>query len=289
MEWVADMLEFIDNLNEWQFYAFITAVFLGLGVFSKGAASVKWSKGKAISGVVNFAFLKLTFFYSGLFFFALPLLKSWYGAQGFPQISREFWESVPLPLAALALLLVYDFGVYWSHRLLHTSVLWPAHAVHHSDTDMNFLTWSRGHPTEQIIIASILFLSSTWLGLEVEEVAGLALLRALHQYYVHANLDWDHGPFHYLLVSPRFHRWHHVDKIEAYDKNFASIFPFYDKMFGTYYNPHSAFDMPTGIGEHTPGHNLVALTAWPFMEWGRMIAAKLSSDEKAPEAAASET
>jgi len=187
------MLEFIDNLNEWQFYAFITAVFLGLGVFSKGAVSVKWSKGKAISGVVNFAFLKLTFFYSGLFFFALPLLKSWYGAQGFPQISREFWESVPLPLAALALLLVYDFGVYWS------------------------------------------------------------------------------------------------DKIEAYDKNFASIFPFYDKMFGTYYNPHSAFDMPTGIGEHTPGHNLVALTAWPFMEWGRMIAAKLSSDEKAPEAAASET
>jgi len=224
------MLEYIDNLNEWQFYAFITALFVGLGVLSKGESAVKWSKAKALSGIVNFAFLKLTALYSGLFFFAMPALKEWYGGQGFPQIPRDFWESVPLPLAALAILLVYDFGVYWSHRLLHTSVLWPAHAVHHSDTDMNFLTWSRGHPTEQIIIVTILFLSSTWLGLKVEEVAGLALLRALHQYYVHANLDWDHGPFHYLLVSPRFHRWHHVDHVEAYDKNLWPCRPAYSNV-----------------------------------------------------------
>jgi sterol desaturase/sphingolipid hydroxylase (fatty acid hydroxylase superfamily) len=272
------MLDFIQSLNEWQFHAALIAVFCVLGLASRGAASVKWSKSKAISGVVNFAFLKLTFFYSGLFFFALPLLQGWYDGMGFPQVPREFWDGIPWPLTALALLFMYDFTLYWVHRLLHTSVLWPSHAVHHSDTDMHFLTWSRGHPTEQIVIASALVLSSTWMGLSIEAIAGLAIVRALHQYYVHANLDWDHGPLHYLLVSPRFHRWHHVDHPDAYDKNFASIFPFLDKMFGTYYNPHSAFDMPTGIGEHTPGHNIVALTVWPFMEWARMIGAKLKRE-----------
>lgn len=277
------MLEFIDNLNEWQFYALLIVVFSVLGLLSRGATSSKWSKSKVISGVVNLAFLKLTLVYGGLFFLALPFLQTGYASLGLPQVSREFWDKTPFLLTCLALLLVYDFSVYWVHRLLHTSVLWPAHAVHHSDTDMHFLTWSRGHPAEQFVIVSALVFSSTWMGLDVKEIASLALLRALHQYYVHANLDWDHGPFHYLLVSPRFHRWHHVDHPDAYDKNFASIFPFYDKMFGTYYNPHSAVDMPTGIGAHTPGHNLIALTAWPIMEWARMISAKLSSTNPAQE------
>lgn len=271
------MLNFIDNLNEWQFYIFLIVVFMGLGLLSRGAGSKKWTMNKAKSGAANLIFLKLTILYGGLFWGGVVLLSRWYEGQEFPQIPREFWTDIPLPIAALALLLMYDLSVYWVHRLLHTSVLWPSHAVHHSDTDMNFLSWSRGHPVEQMFIAGALVLSSTWMGLKVEEIAGLALLRSLHQYYVHANLDWDHGPFHYFLVSPRFHRWHHVDHPDAYDKNFASIFPFFDKMFGTYYNPHSAFDMPTGIGENTPGHNIIALTAWPFMEWGRMIAEKLRS------------
>lgn len=277
------MLDFIANMNEWQFYPFIVVCFLALGLMSKGAASVKWTREKATSGAVNLIFLKTSVLYSGLFFMAVIGLQKWYGAQGFPQLSREFWDSVPMPLAALALLFVYDFTLYWVHRFLHTSWLWPSHAVHHSDTDMNFLTWSRGHPVEQMVIAGALVLSSTWLGLEMSEIAGLALMRSLHQYYVHANLDWDHGPLHYVLASPRYHRWHHVDHPEAYDKNFASIFPFLDKMFGTYYNPHSAFDMPTGIGEHTPRHNLIALITWPFMEWARMIGEKLPSAKETPD------
>jgi sterol desaturase/sphingolipid hydroxylase (fatty acid hydroxylase superfamily) len=57
----------------------------------------------------------------------------------------------------------------------------------------------------------------------------------------------------------------------AYDKNFASIFPFFDLMFGTYYNPGSSVAVPTGIGNN-PDNNVIALILYPFGEWGRMLA-----------------
>jgi sterol desaturase/sphingolipid hydroxylase (fatty acid hydroxylase superfamily) len=40
-----------------------------------------------------------------------------------------------------------------------------------------------------------------------------------------------------LIVSPRFHRWHHTDETEARDKNFAGLLPLWDLLFGTYYVP----------------------------------------------------
>ena len=69
-----------------------------------------------------------------------------------------------------------------------------------------------------------------------------------------------------LLVSPRFHRWHHVDLPEAYDKNFASIFPFFDLAFGTYHDPEPSVDKPTGF-EGGPGNDVIKLLTYPFTAW----------------------
>ena len=55
--------------------------------------------------------------------------------------------------------------------------------------------------------------------------------------YVHMDLDWTHGPLRYVIASPRLHRRHHADVPEAYGKNLANVFPFYDVMFGTDYVP----------------------------------------------------
>ena len=112
--------------------------------------------------------------------------------------------------------------------------------------------------------------------------SGAALIKGLHQYYVHSNIDWNHGPFKMLLVSPQFHRWHHAAEEAAWDKNFASIFPFLDKIFGTYYYPGTAVNTPTGF-EGTPGHDIVELLFYPFKEWSRMIKAKFAkTDPVAP-------
>jgi len=68
--------------------------------------------------------------------------------------------------------------------------------------------------------------------------------------------------------------------VEAYDKNFASIFPFIDKMFGTYYYPGTAVNVPTGF-PGTPKNDFVALICYPFTEWYRMIKAKISPKSNA--------
>ena len=63
---------------------------------------------------------------------------------------------------------------------------------------------------------------------------------------VHANVDWDWGPLRGVLASPRFHRWHHSDEADARDKNFAGIFPVFDRVFGTYFMLRGR--VPTSFG-----------------------------------------
>lgn len=253
--------------------AWLTAVFTVLAFLSRGSSALRWPKSLRQSGVTNFLIQQISSLNGALYFVLIAPLVTLYAWLGLPVLDAEAWDSVPLVVKGLAALVVYDFSLYWVHRMLHTSMLWPSHAVHHSDPELHFLSWSRGHFTEQFVIAGCLVFTSSWMGFRIEEIAGLALIKGLHQYYVHSKLDWGHGPFRDVLVSPQFHRWHHANVPEAYDKNFASIFPVFDRMFGTYYNPGSAIDVPTGIAD-SPANDFVTQTLYPFRKWGEMLKAR---------------
>ena len=251
------------------YYGLLFAFFTFLAFLAKGRRAFSWTSEQANSSFVNFAFIAVNTFFA--FFVGLAILGIHNGlnAIGFPRISAEFWADIPWIAKAFAALLVYDFNVYWMHRFLHKGVLWPTHAVHHSDTQLHFLSWSRGHFIEHLILFSGLAIMGTWLGLTDKEIYLLGFIKGMHQYYVHSKLDWDHGVLKNWIVSPTYHRWHHADVVEAYDKNFASIFPFYDRLFGTYYCPGSAKDIPTGF-DTNPGDDFVDLMMHPFKEWTRM-------------------
>jgi len=252
-------------------YAGLLVVFTLLAVATRGREALEWRPELRQSALTNFLILHIGALTGALYFVTIAPMVAAYDSLGLPQIPPSAWQDVPFVLKALAALIVYDFSLYWVHRFLHTSWLWPSHAVHHSDPELHFLSWSRGHFTEQLVIAACLVVSSSWLGLDIKEIYGLALVQGLHQYYVHARIDWDHGIFKYLIVSPQMHRWHHAEVEAAYDKNFASIFPVFDLVFGTYYNPGSCINVPTGIGNN-PDNNVFALILHPFREWGRMLA-----------------
>ena len=101
------------------------------------------------------------------------------------------------------------------------------------------------------------------------------MLFTLLNCYVHIDIDFGHGPFKYLLASPRLHRWHHADHPDASGKNLASIFPFYDVFFGTYYLPGRC-DKPVGaLSDDVPAFNLVAQVALPFTRWLQMGSASV--------------
>ena len=203
-------------------------------------------------------------------YIAMEATRNSYSLLSIPALPASIWESVPWPILLLISLLAKDFSDYWNHRLMHMRWIWPIHAVHHSDTHVNFLTSYRIHFLESIFMDASYVILLTWLGIPPVIGAAGRMLFTLFNCYVHIDVDFGHGPFKYILAPPRQHRWHHADHPDAYGKNLAIVFPFYDQLFGTYYLPGRC-DKPMGaLSVDVPPYNLVAQVGLPFTRWLQM-------------------
>ncbi|MEM6382306.1 MAG: sterol desaturase family protein [Pseudomonadota bacterium] len=198
-----------------------------------------------------------------------------YSVISLPTIDPAFWDDVPIVLTFLAALVVKDFIDYWTHRWMHMRWLWPVHAAHHSEEEMTGLTTYRVHFLETYVMIISYVLGASWLGIPKEAIAGGGIIYLLHNAYVHADLDWEHGPFKYLLASPRFHRWHHANEPSVFGKNLANMMPIWDVLFGTYHNPHRC---PHELGIDEIKHDdPVAIYFYPFKKWASELRAEFAS------------
>lgn len=170
---------------------------------------------------------------------------------------------LPLWVQGVGIVLVTEIIGYWMHRWFHTSELWKFHAVHHSSVDLDWLSAVRLHPANDAGMKIATTLPVLAMGFAPVAVAGIVPVLTLLAILVHAHVDWDWGPLRAIIVSPRFHRWHHTDEAAARDRNFAGLLPVIDMLFGTYYMPT---DMrPSVFGTATPvPAGLVAQLAFPF-------------------------
>ena len=198
-----------------------------------------------------------------------------YQSLGIPHLPPEIWDTTPLWLVCILGFVAKDFADYWAHRVMHTTWGWPTHAAHHSDTHVNAFTTFRVHYFESVVMFLTYIILLTWLQMP-QALPFVIMMGYLHNLYVHMNLPWAHGPFKLLLASPAFHRWHHADVPAAYGKNLANAIPAWDALFGTYYYP-GVCKAPmgaklTGIEDKNP----ISIFLYPFQEWGRMIAQRLS-------------
>ncbi|HEX4301697.1 MAG TPA: sterol desaturase family protein [Rhizomicrobium sp.] len=155
----------------------------------------------------------------------------------------------PLWLQAIEIFVIGDFFGYWQHRMFHRTRLWRFHAVHHSSSDLDWLSSVRLHPVNDIGAKLIQAVPLVALGFNLGAVALYAPVTTFYAIMVHANLSWDLGPFRAVFVSPAFHRWHHTKAEEGLDKNFAGGLPLWDILFGTYYMPRR---QPTVFGIDDP-------------------------------------
>ncbi|MDJ0920813.1 MAG: sterol desaturase family protein [Henriciella sp.] len=244
-------------------------LFTVLAFVARRGDAIRWSPDFLKSVRVNWSFIAFNGLLAPVAFLAVKALNNGFEASGIPTVPPEFWAVAPAIVPAIVAVIVADFVDYWSHRIRHTSVLWPMHAVHHSDTQMHYLSWYRAHIIELVVIQGGYLVLATWMGASPGAVAGVVIFRAFHQQYCHMKVDWSHGPFGLFLASPRFHRWHHADHPEAWNKNFSNIMPLWDRLFGTYYCPGKC-DAPLGFAGN-PGENFLQLLIYPFKEWGRMI------------------
>jgi sterol desaturase/sphingolipid hydroxylase (fatty acid hydroxylase superfamily) len=176
---------------------------------------------------------------------------------------RTFVTLQPAWLQAIEILILADLIGYWTHRLFHGRRLWQFHAIHHAARDLDWLSAVRVHPVNEALDRAAHIVPLFALGFRSEVLAAVAPLFMLYALGLHANLRWTFGPLRYVLASPAFHRWHHTSEERGLDKNFASLFPVWDVLFGTFYMP--AGDQPAvfGVREPVPAGFLAQL-AWPF-------------------------
>jgi sterol desaturase/sphingolipid hydroxylase (fatty acid hydroxylase superfamily) len=229
---------------------------------------MSWSR-RAIRGVAaTVAIFHLNLLCLPLVWICAALIDEAYAALGVPSIDPAFWSAWPAWALVVVALVSHDFANYWSHRLMHMRWLWPVHAIHHSDPDVNGLSAYRVHALETVVMWGSYTFLLTWMGLPADAIGIGAIFLALHIVYVHVDVDWDHGPFRMWLASPRFHRWHHADVRAAYGKNLAGMFPVFDRLFGTYYEAGRC-DAPLGA-PGVPANDVVKLMLFPFAEWTRL-------------------
>lgn len=191
---------------------------------------------------------------------ALPLSAlAWLLHHTVPSAYYAWVAEWPLWLRLPLALVVADFGAYWGHRLAHrVPFLWRFHAVHHSPEHIDWLVNTRAHPFDLAFNRLCALVPTYVLGLSQPAAGGLDLAPLLvlvignaWGFFVHANVRWRFGWLEHCLSTPAFHHWHHAHgDVRLFDKNFASMLPWMDRLFGTLHLPPR--DWPERYGSDTP-------------------------------------
>ena len=212
---------------------------------------------------------RLGLFRVALFFMLDPLWAGLAGQlrmAGVPVWSLDtIWPGVTdLALVSFCLYLVlFDLVDYALHRAQHHfGWWWQLHALHHSQRQMTMWSDNRNHLLDDVLRDSAFVLVALAVGIAPAQFVAVVALMQLLESLSHANVRLSFGPvLGRLLVSPRFHRFHHA--IGAGHEsagpgslgghNFAVLFPVWDMIFRT-----ARFDdvyPPTGVRDQLDGRD----------------------------------
>lgn len=247
--------------------ALCAVFFAALALLVKGRAAIADARAAAGETRINLIVTLLGQLVVGplvaLFILALMEVLKTHGLNLAPP---RLWDVIGQWPTLLLAIVAGDFIGYWRHRVQHTKWLWPAHAIHHSDTRLSWLSLERMHPLDQFGSALDTVILSA-LGFPFWALAGNVFVRHYYGYLIHADVPWTFGKANLILNSPAMHRWHHARDVDGSGHNFATVFSLWDRLFGTYYQPGPC-KAPLGVredmGKGALGQYLHPLKAW----WG---------------------
>lgn len=196
-------------------------------------------------GLLNAAVVAL------VFAAALVAAAEWAAARG---VGLLHVLRLPTWLAWPLALLLLDLWMYAWHRLNHhVPLLWRLHSVHHSDAEMDASSASRFHTGEIVLSSLARLLVLPLLGVTPLQLLTYELLLQPVILFHHSNLRIAprlDRMLRAVLVTPWMHWVHHSRHQPETDSNFASVFSWWDRLFGTF----RLRDDPSGIALGLDGY-----------------------------------
>ncbi|MBT34321.1 MAG: fatty acid hydroxylase [Thalassobius sp.] len=195
----------------------------------------------------------------------LPYVKNW-KLKGIAAFAIYFFLSSYLPLmvdpylekfrlfdltglgdygGALVGILLYAFGEYVWHRIMHRSdFLWrTVHQMHHSAERLDTYGAFFFSPADMIgwtLLGSVCF--ALLVGINPQAITIVLLVTNFLGIFQHANIKTPHW-MGYFIQRPESHAVHHQKGLHK--GNYSGL-PIFDILFGTFYNP-KAFESETGF------------------------------------------
>ena len=198
-----------------------------------------------------------TFFYEGIY-------------QNFAlfQLPMNVWWSWTI------LLFADDFLYYWFHRISHeVRFFWNFHVVHHSSNQYNLSvavrqSWFSG------IAHWIFYLPLAFIGFPLWAFLTMHGLNLIYQFWIHTKTIYKLPKFiEYIFNTPSHHRVHHGVNDEYLDKNYAGIFIFWDRIFGSFIEEKS--EVRYGIIKPIDSYNWLWINSHGWAEtWEAMKSKK---------------
>lgn len=180
-----------------------------------------------------------------------------------------YWYFVSIIILAV----ISDLYTYIFHRLQHAvPFLWAMHSFHHSANALTLLTGARHLWMERVMTSAVLPIMPILFQIPPDMVLILGLIHFLPDSCAHLNVRFRMGRMITLLNSPQWHRIHHSAMPEHRDKNFASLLPLWDILFGTAWIPKpdeypvTGFDPPVRV-------SVIDGIIWPFrhLRWPAIV------------------
>ncbi|MBX9711893.1 MAG: sterol desaturase family protein [Xanthobacteraceae bacterium] len=181
-------------------------------------------------------------------------VQAWMARTGLVGLIFEEWRpqtTIELIAATLIYAFVWDFFQYWFHRAEHTfAFLWPVHALHHDEENVNCTTSQRNTFWSGVMHFFLVAIPTLVVcGFQLLPIVGSYLLFKVYSFFNHANVRIDLGPLTPVISGPQWHRLHHGRDEQYYNKNFAAFFPIFDIVFGTYRRPLRDEYPATGLAD----------------------------------------
>jgi sterol desaturase/sphingolipid hydroxylase (fatty acid hydroxylase superfamily) len=196
-----------------------------------------------------------------------------------------------LPLATIVQVVLFDFGYWVAHRLMHEiPLLWDFHKTHHAAEVLTPATAARAHPVEDLIqtnfVAAALGFGYGGLSyifgdkaqpltlLETNVIFFVYFLTIFHLRHSHIWLP-IRGRLAYVIQSPAHHQIHHSTAEQHLGKNLGFCLSMWDWAFGTLYVPDKREELEFGLGhESADFRSLKDLLLRPFVNAARLIAVR---------------